>query len=228
MCTGGAQFVDFMIANTRTFRGRIQEVANIDKAVRELARSRVAKAVAIAKRIAETPPAPPPSDGSTAETAPADASASPDTPAITPPTSNDPATAAADRTATDPTGTAPAPAAAPVPPPPLKPDIEAVPTDYAGMIAEVVKALPDSASGIVADDGTPLDWLGKLQSWLRQDGDNLEAEKREAVVLALRATEAGIYAELMQGRYEGINEALFGSINKLRDLHKARCTCDAN
>jgi hypothetical protein len=217
MCSGGEQFVDFMIANTRTFRGRLQEVANTDKALRELARKRVAHTVAVAKRAAETPTAAPASDSPAASS---DASGSSTTdPSTTP--SNDPGKSS--EATAPPT---PAAAPAPAPPPPLKPDVAAVPSDYAGMAAELVKTLPESAASIVTDGGTPLEWLTKLHGWLREGGSGLDAEQRGSLLLALRSIEAGSYAELMQSHYGAVNDALFGSIEKLRDLHKAQCTCD--
>ena len=212
MCSGGAEFTDFMISNTRTYRARMQEVADTDKGARSLARSRVAQLEAAARKAAEPPaatPAPASGDASTMVPSPMgqQGAASP-----LPGTEASPA-------ATAPTATAPAPAP--------RPDVTKVPTDYAGMLAELGRAIVRDGERSPTDEGgTPLAQLAGLQHWLRSEGGNgLADEVRASLLLALRAIETGVYAEAMQSRYGAVNESLFGSITKLRELHKSRCTC---
>lgn len=211
MCTGGVEFTDFMISNTRTYRARMQEVLDTDKSARALARSRVAQLAAAAMKAVE--PAPRAASPTGDATAPLPAPAGQQTVAGVP--GSDVAPSA--------TATAPPPAPTPAP----RPDISKVPPDYAGMIAELGRHIVRDGERSPADDGVaPLEQLARIQEWLRGGAaSSLADEVRAPLLLALRAIETGIYAEAMQSRYGAVHEALFGSIAKLRELHKARCTC---
>jgi hypothetical protein len=95
----------------------------------------------------------------------------------------------------------------------------------ADLAAAVAKAMPplDAPAAPQRDALATLRGLadaGKSAAWTAEP-----PEKQIAAALALRAVEAAVYADALELRGQAVERSLFAPVGRVRDAHKAHCTC---
>jgi hypothetical protein len=98
---------------------------------------------------------------------------------------------------------------------------------YPEMILETgAVLLPADQIAHIKAERTPLAMLTRAAEAMSMDSIREQPPHlRDLVTAAFRVIEAGVYAEILLGRYREVDAALVEMIERIREAHKTSCTC---